>query len=294
MSLDNITDFHVFTHDIQSSVAFPGPRRYSELDASELAILDNLKGELIRNGEESGDPRFKLKVGRYIFRAQRIAAGQYAVRAIPSRTMNIMEMGMRKEIVDYLLSPGLSKGGLVLICGQPGQGKTTTAAATVTARLEKFGGYCLTIEDPPEYSIQGFHGRGFCEQMDADGKSDYALVDALRCFPSRVKSILFFGEIRESVEANHLLKVALCGHLVIATIHGGSAIAGLKRMLDLALLVDSSASYNIAETLRAVLHQSLEGEHLAMTIIEASDKVRGAILNNNISGLSSETRFSAL
>lgn len=293
MSFENITDFYVFTGDIQRSVAFPGPRKFSDLSASDVAVLETIKTELVRLGEDGNDPRFKLKAGKYIFRAQKVSPGQYAVRWIPTKVMKFNELGLRQDVVDHLLSPELSKGGIILICGQPGQGKTTTAVTIVIERLKKFGGYCLTVEDPPEYSLEGFHGDGYCVQKDANGQVNIALVDALRCFPSRTKSILFFGEIRESFEASLLLKMALCGHLIVATIHGSSAIAGLKRMSDLALLIDASASYNLSEVLRLVLHQTIEGDYLATTMIEGNSKVRHAILNNNISGLSSETRISA-
>lgn len=90
----------------------------------------------------------------------------HVLRRMPSTIPSPEELSIHPAYVDMLLKPGLN--GLVVVAGAFGHGKTTTASSMIAARLQKFGGIGVTIEDPPEMPLQGNHGEGVCFQTEAE------------------------------------------------------------------------------------------------------------------------------
>ncbi|MFO8065819.1 MAG: GspE/PulE family protein [Spirochaetia bacterium] len=127
-------------------------------------------------------------------------------------TRGLRELGLRDEQATILehISPG--SGGLIMISGPTGSGKTTT----VHALLRR---YCdgrrkiLAIEDPVEYRIPGVVQVQIRREIGLD--FDGALRRALRHDPD----ILMVGEIRDSETATLAVRSALSGHLVFSTVH---------------------------------------------------------------------------
>lgn len=210
------------------------------------------------------------------FRAQyvRTAHGHtLALRVLPNVTPTLKQLNMPQVCRDLLLDPQLLQGGLVLIPSTNGQGKTTTASATVVSRLLAFQGHCNAVEDPPECPLEGFHGQGRCFQIPAEPDesglpgSGYAkaLLDTLRFFPGLTGggTILFIGEIRDARTALEAILAAANGHLVIATLHGNSIRAALQRLSTLAQSTPDSMPASqinmlLAETLKLVHFQTLQ------------------------------------
>jgi Tfp pilus assembly pilus retraction ATPase PilT len=210
------------------------------------------------------------------FRAQyvRTNLGQtLALRVLPDVTPTLQQLNMPQVCRDLLLDPQLLQGGLVLIPSTNGQGKTTTASATVKSRLQLYQGHCNTVEDPPECPLEGYHGQGRCFQIPAEPDdsglpgSGYAkaLLDTLRFFPGLTGggTVLFIGEIRDARTALEAILAAANGHLVLATIHGNSIRASLQRLSTLAQATPdhmpaSQVNMLLAETLKLVHYQTLQ------------------------------------
>ena len=177
-----------------------------------------------------------------------------------------------------LLSDELLRGGLFLIVGTTGDGKSTTAAATVISRLHRFGGVAVTVEDPPEFILSGAYSDGFCLQMpvnSANGGFAAGIKSALRCYPSGLRSTqLFIGEIRDSLSATETLRACLNGHLVIATLHALDIPSAIKRMISLAGSSMNRNSDEAAEILgegfRGCIHQRLTRNGPEMTMLVAN------------------------
>ena len=193
----------------------------------------------------------------------------FIFRRLPSYIPNIDEIGIPKNIKELLLSERLNSGGLVIIAGETGQGKSTTAAATIAYRLANFGSFCLTIEDPVELPLQGFYTNGIndkvgvCFQTSIDSEDIYsAIKSSLRCYPSVSNSILFLGEIRDSTMASEALKISANGHLVITTMHGSDLVTSLKRFISMAIsskdLGEADVKSLISSVFRLLIHQKLE------------------------------------
>lgn len=163
-------------------------------------------------------------------------------------------------IVRQLISNKLLNGGLILVSGVTGAGKTSTAVSTLVSRLLLYGGVAWTIEDPMEFKLEGRHGDrgGICWQKSVEqGSFGQAMRDVMRCYPAGEKGILFVGEVRDAETAQECLKAASNGLLVIATIHAGSITGTLDRILSLAAPGNNTALIlaTLASHLRLVVHQ---------------------------------------
>lgn len=163
-----------------------------------------------------------------------------------------------------MLHERLNSGGLVIISGETGQGKSTTCAALIRARLERYSSFCLTLENPPELPLHGLHGeRGICVQTDVrSGGFGEALRGAVRCYPTQGNSMLFVGEVRDPETAGEALRIAINGHLVVTSIHGGDIVSSMKRMLSLAQsyqnMGEAEAKSVFSSAFRLIVHQRLK------------------------------------
>lgn len=206
---------------------------------------------------------------RILFRGHSIQSVEgkvFIFRRLPSVIPDIQHIGMPANVIDLLTDKELNHGGLIIIAGETGQGKSTTAAATIAHRLSHFGSFCLTIENPVELPLQGFYGEneeGVCFQTEVD---DNEIVDAikssLRCYPSVSNSILFLGEVRDGMMASEVLKIAANGHLVITTMHGSDLLTSLKRFISMASShgnnKESEVKSMFASVFRLLIHQRME------------------------------------
>src|SRR3546814_18377080 len=111
-------------------------------------------------------------------------------------------------------SSDLDLKGLVLIAGETGADKTSTAAALMYSRLIKHGGIAVAIEDPPEINMHGQHGHGWCEQVPASrftGGYREHLIGSLRDNPD----MILLGEIRDEATANEVVNASINGHFIL-------------------------------------------------------------------------------
>jgi Tfp pilus assembly pilus retraction ATPase PilT len=210
---------------------------------------------------------------RIIFRGHHIISVEgkvFIFRRLPSFIPDIEDLGMPKNIIELLSHDRLNQGGLLIIAGETGQGKSTTAAASIAYRLKTYGSFCLTIEDPVELPLQGFYEgagkRGVCFQTAAEGEGIFdAIKSSLRCYPSVSNSILFLGETRDAMMASEVLKIAANGHLVVTTMHGADLATSLKRFLSLAMSYKNANEAEVksmfSAVFRLIIHQKMEVQY---------------------------------
>ncbi len=159
--------------------------------------------------------------------------------------------------------------GLILVAGAYGSGKTTTASALLSARLAKFGGVGVTIEDPPEMPLEGTHGKGVCFQTATQvGQFGAACRAAARWAPS----IIFIGEIRDEEAATEALKAGLNGRVIVGTIHADDIPAALERMHALTAQNTGreAAASMLANGTAAVVYQRLAKTTANRTVVQSS------------------------
>lgn len=193
-------------------------------------------------------------------RIETIQGAVYALRRMPQSVPSLSDLGLDPALRKILLSEQLNRGGLVLICGETGQGKSTTCAATIKERMFNLGSFCLTVEDPPEMPLHGIHGDGRCYQTEVkSGNFAQAMKGAMRCFPTVNGSMLYVGETRDHETAAEVLRIAMNGNLVFTTIHASDVPNSLKRLLSLASqTMGPDAKDILSSVFRVGMHQVLE------------------------------------
>lgn len=309
-SIARISDWRLHVEKVEKSIIYPEDTRLpTRLPESHIEFTKALASEVTKAHESALSDRpqgdnfeysfliedfFRLR-----FRVQPMDSGMYHLRTLAQRIRPFSELGSPKYLETALMDQSLSQGGLILVSGGTGSGKSSTIATITSERLKRFGGEMITVEDPPEFPLEGFHGEtGYCNQLHVRrGNYEERLAEALRCFSSQApQSILLYGEIRREAEAKELLRIAVDGHLVFSTIHASSPIAALKRLFSLAsgAMSENEAKSLLSESLKMVLHQRFNNRILSFNPLMGTNKVaaqlRGGQLDNLANELDLQTR----
>lgn len=297
----NNPDIRIDLVDLTKSVVFPLPdRKPKPVNEEHDELLTQLRDKIGSVEARFGRKSFSVKVSdESTYRVQRIQDKVFSLRLCLNSCLSFEQLNIRPAHSEMLMAPELKdSGGLVLISGLPGSGKTATLAATISGRLGQFGGFAMSIEDVVEMPVSGFHGmEGFCEQVsiDPDETLYERIVDSLRCFPSGDTSMLCIGEIRENDAAAELLRIGIDGHLVMSTIHAKGPVEAIHRILTMAAQGgELSARSLLANSLRLIIHQKMINNKPHLTALHVNDKVRATILNGDINRLNEEVNATEL
>ncbi len=140
-------------------------------------------------------------------------------------------------------------GGLVLVTGPTGSGKTTTLYASLQ-QLNTIDRKIMTVEEPVEYQIPGIN------QTPVNSEIGLTFANVLRAFLRQSPDVILVGEIRDKETADIALRAALTGHLVFSTLHTNDAPSAITRLIDLGMppfLVASAVQGVMAQRLVRVL-----------------------------------------
>ena len=272
-------------------------KKYDEYTNEEQSFLKEFfTYSLMKIDDESADGIKKdhlIKWADRSFRAYQIPAISgtvVAMRQMPPKFINLEETGLNKRIMEELLHRRLSRGGLVIICGAPGNGKTTTCAAMIDARLKMYGGLCITIEDPVEIELKNDWGsKGKCLQIQVRDKSEFpeAVRGIMRAYPTGVDSMMLIGETRDPETASEALRSSMDGRLVITTMHSDNPASALERFYTYAskILDQDDVSSMLSSSFRLCIHQTLNKGQLSPTILVDEVEVRGILKNQKFGSL---------
>ena len=238
------------------------------LPAEAMARLTTL---LKRNAGLNFGDRVTPKDGRFGFVWQgrsvdvRVAAGPQAqdgekitLRLLDRAALKGFDELFRRheDVGDYLarlLSPEIKGGGgLILLSGPTGSGKTTTLYACVQ-QIDRRRRHVLTIEDPIEYELRyatqwqvrpGQHGGDFADLIRASMRHD--------------PDYIVIGEMRDADTVETSLRAAESGHTVISTVHADTALQTFERLRSLMPAERERAStFTLSQQVRAILNQRL-------------------------------------
>lgn len=221
-------------------------------------------------GLNFGD-RVTPKDGRFGFQWQgrsidvRVAAGPQAqdgekltLRLLDRASLKgFDELFRRHEDVavhlSHLLSPEIKGGGgLILLSGPTGSGKTTTLYACVQ-QIDRRRKHVLTIEDPIEYEL-----RYATQWQVRPGMKGGEFADLIRAAMRHDPDYIVIGEMRDSDTVETSLRAAESGHTVISTIHADTALQTFERLRSLMPTARERAStYTLAQQVGAILNQRL-------------------------------------
>lgn len=118
--------------------------------------------------------------------------------------------------------------GLILNVGPVNSGKTTTLYAALQA-LNVPEKNIVTIEDPVEYYLPGVN------QVQVNTKAVLSFAAGLRALLRQDPDICMVGEIRDEETAEIAVRAALTGRLLFTTLHTGSAVGAVFRLLDMGI-----------------------------------------------------------
>ncbi len=227
------------------------PREFHERVIARIKVLAQLP---VYQHSVPMDGRIEPAV-RWKGRSVRVATlptidGEKAVLRIvdPERTpLELDSLGLRLEVVTGLRGLVARPQGVLLLTGPSSSGKTTTIYALLAHLLrESRRTHIITVEDPVEYRLEGI-----CQtQARPDAGYDYAA--ALRAILRQDPDVIVVGEIRDKATAQTAIQAGLTGHLVLSTIHCGSAAGVFTRLLDMEL-----EPYLVASAVNGALAQRL-------------------------------------
>ncbi|MCX6838488.1 MAG: type IV pilus twitching motility protein PilT [Verrucomicrobia bacterium] len=172
-------------------------------------------------------------------------------RVIKTKITSVEELGLP----DTVKTLTRFHNGLILVTGPVGCGKSTTLAALVDSINAERQDHIITLEDPIEYVIEpkGCHVNQR-EVHTHTASFAAALRGALREDPD----VIMVGEMRDLETISLAITAAETGHLVLGTLHTGSAARTLDRVLDV-FPIDQREQIRImvSESLRGILSQQL-------------------------------------
>lgn len=275
--LDNVSDIHFCVSDIGRSYYFPGPAKLAE---ELLAYAERVANIFLESNAVDSTVEFEKVFWRGHLDETVVDGKWVRFRKMAPRPpcLDSLPTPLPKDIRENLLDPHACLGGMILILGPTGSGKTTSASATVVSRLKQFKGFATTIEDPPEHPLNGWHGEGYCAQtwLKPDGETPWALAikGALRSQPAKTRTMLMIGEVREDAAAAAAVLAASNGFLVVVTSHATSVESGVSAYAN--RLEDRDLELFI-EQLRFVLFQRIVDDMLEVQLLKITDPIKQGV-----------------
>jgi general secretion pathway protein E len=154
-------------------------------------------------------------------------------------------LGFSQEEYDIWQRLIREPGGILLVTGPTGSGKTTTLYTTLKQIATPEVNVC-TIEDPIEMIDPRLN------QMQVHPDIDLTFAAGVRALMRQDPDIIMVGEIRDLETADMAIQAALTGHLVLSTLHTNDAPSAITRLLDL-----GAPAYLLSSTLIGVMAQRL-------------------------------------
>jgi twitching motility protein PilT len=199
---------HEEMHRMLSEVA--GPKRWEAFDK---------KGDADMAYELNEEARFRCNLHRQLHGLGGI------FRLIPNKIATLEQLGVPPIIKRF----ANVKGGLVLVTGPTGSGKSTTLAALVDFINSSFARHIITIEEPIEFVHN--NKLSILTQREV-GEDTPTFAEGLRNAMREDADVVLVGEMRDLETISLALTAAETGMLVFGTLHTNNARKTVDRMID--------------------------------------------------------------
>jgi twitching motility protein PilT len=174
-----------------------------------------------------------------------------AFRLVPMTIPEIQKLGLPAALEELSLVPQ----GFLLITGPTGSGKSTTLASIIEHINRHRRAHVITIEDPIEFVFNS--KKSVIDQREV-GRDTGSFASALRHALRETPDVIMVGEMRDTETIAAALTAAETGHLVLATLHTGSTVQSIDRIIDVfPPHQQGQVRLQLSFTLLAVLTQKL-------------------------------------
>lgn len=146
-------------------------------------------------------------------------------RRVPFEIKNVAELNLPDVIDTFTDYPG----GLVLVTGPTGSGKSTTLAALIQKLSLTRACHIVTIEDPIEFLFSDNKATVSQREVGTDTPS---FKEALRNCVRQDPDVIMVGEMRDLETMSTAITAAETGHLVFSTLHTNNAAQTIDRIID--------------------------------------------------------------
>lgn len=228
------------------------------------------KGDLDFAYEMNAQARFRCNYLKQVH-------GNGAVfRIIPTKIATIEQLGVPPVIKRF----AHLRGGLVLVTGPTGSGKSTTLAALVDYINTNSSRHIVTIEEPIEFVHENKKSIITQREVPDDAPS---FASALRATLREDADVVLVGEMRDLETISLALTAAETGLLVFGTLHTNNSRKTVDRMIDV-------FPSNQQQQVRTMLSSSLKGIVAQLLLKKKDGKGRVAvneilIANNAVSAI---------
>ena len=157
-------------------------------------------------------------------------------------------------------------GGLVVVSGPTGSGKSTTLYGIIQ-EIDRSSRAVYSVEAPVEYDMP------LVDQTSVTDNSANTIAEIIRALMRHDPDVIIVGEMRDSDTVEAALRATESGHLVITTVHAVDALHTLDRIDGfLTSAYRTSGLYILGHALIASLSQ-----RLVKTICPACHKTESAL-----------------
>jgi type IV pilus assembly protein PilB len=207
----------------------------------------------IQLGEEKTDLRISV--------VPTVGGEKVVVRvfSVSEAVLGLADVGYSDDIQRRLRAIMFDLEGLFLMTGPSGSGKTTTLYSLLHEINREMEAYAsiITIEDPVEFEF------GLWPQVQVNRNTGLDFAAGLKASLRQDPEVIMVGEIRDQETAEVSLHAGLTGHLVLSTLHSGSAPETVTRLVNMDLepfVVASALTGTIAQRLVRKLCQGCKRE----------------------------------
>jgi MSHA biogenesis protein MshE len=198
------------------------------------------------------DGRFSIRVNKKTLDVRMstlpVQHGESVVMRLLDHSANLLtlsNLGMPPNIERRFAAMIEKPGGMVLVTGPTGSGKTTTLYSALN-RVNHPTTKIITVEDPVEYRLDRIN------QVQVNQRIGLDFARVLRTALRQDPDIILVGEMRDRETVDIGLRAAMTGHLVFSTLHTVNAAATVDRLKDM-----GAPGYLMSAALNGVVAQRL-------------------------------------
>jgi len=184
-------------------------------------------------------------------------------RLIPTKIASLEDLGIPPVVKEF----GNLRGGLVLVTGPTGSGKSTTLAALIDYININFSRHIVTVEEPIEFVHNNKRSVITQREVPANTRS---FPEAVRAALREDADVVLVGEMRDLETISLALTAAETGLLVFGTLHTNNARKSVDRMVDV-------FPANRQPQVRTMLSNSLRGVLAQLLLKKANGSGRIAV-----------------